>query len=247
MIKHLAATALGSAAFLLVATNEPRSAAIQRFELTGSSGSTVVNQITVSAPTLLSQFREDFSFTSGIGEVRIGFKPTGTQTSGALPAHFPGPWVNGDIFLPYAGTWDISVTAYAEDRSTGVPLTLLYAGVAHPDEWLLKATQEGSLAGRPSYHFERIDGFWNQQMKLEHRGTVGQTGTLSIRCGNGNVRYRWGGPPAGDPSSEGGSYQVLRPDETLVIDPMPMASLWLRADNPACPVEICWMSQNLRR
>ena len=224
----------------------PASLALERFELAGSTGDFVTTTIHTSAPTLLQAFREDWTSVSNIGSIRIGFRPTGVNASPNLPAIFPTAWVNGDLWLPSAGSWDVTVWSEAEDRTPGVPFTLLYAGVCHPDEAMLDAARGGIAGGRPAYHFETLGGTWDQVMKLEQRLIAHQSGTLSIRCGSGAIRYRWGGPPSGNINSEGGSYDVLQPGETLRIEPMPLASLWLRADNPTCPVEINWVSQRIR-
>ena len=213
----------------------------ERFEVAGSTGSVVKTEVQVDSPMLLQAFREDWTSTSGVGGVRLGARLVGSSGEPGLPATYPGSLDNGDLWLWQAGTWEVSVWSEAEDRSQGVEFALLYVGWPNPPASALTATR----TGRTAYHMELVNDVWNQQMKLEQRLIVGSTGTL--QAFNGAVRYRWGGPPQGDIHSEAFAYNVLQPGDVLTVDPMPLASLWVRADSQQDQdVRINWMTQRLR-
>ena len=216
-------------------------AVFERFEVPGSTGSVVKTVVTVGEPMLLQSFREDWTSTSGVGGVRLGARLVGSAPEVGMPATYPGSLENGDLWLCEAGEWEISVWSEAEDRSQGIDFELLYVGWPNPPVSAFSPVR----TGRTAYHMELVSDVWNQQMKLEQRLIVGSAGTLQAY--NGAVRYRWGGPPQGDIHSEAYAYNVLQPGEVLVVDPMPLASLWVRADSPQDQdVRINWMTQRLR-
>lgn len=225
-----------------VAVSRYARSAINRVELFGTTGQQVTTVLTVNSPTLLQPVREDFTSTSGVGVVRIGYQLAGA----GYPANklYPSAWVNGDIWLPFAGDWEITVLGEAEDMSSAIAFALPYVALPNPDAEMLEAAREGWGHGRPAYHAETITGVWNQIHKVEQRLIVKQGLTLSAR--GGDVRFRWGGPPQGNVNSNGKSYDLLKDGETVILGPAPLASLWVRADDPAQQVEVNLISQRMR-
>jgi hypothetical protein len=219
--------------------------AVARVELVGRTGIERSTTVTVTEPTLLQPIREVFNTTSGVGELRIGVESAGAPSPPGITKLYPSAWQNGDVWLPYAGDWDITFDSEAEDRVSIIDFALPYLMLPSPDACVLEAAMHGLGAGRAVYHAETVTEVWDQIMKLEQRMIVRQHMTLSVR--GGDLRYRWAGPP-GVP--EGLAWDLLKDGDTVPLRHAPLASLWVRADvepDPlGPPVLINFVSARLR-
>ena len=208
---------------------------LDRVVLEGCTGSFTTTTIITTAPTLLQPIREDWVAGSNIGELRFATRNANLIHDAFVPSFLANAGVNGDMWLPTAGTWEITVASEAEDRVDGMDFVLPFVALRDPDHVFVANAMTGRGAGRAAYHAEQlVADEWNQVMDIRQRLIVKADIELQFRgsdpLSGAALKYRWGGPPS---NPDGIAVQELSyTGHTLRLEGAPLASLWVRCSEP---------------